>query len=161
MAARESASLRPMLADGPGELAWSLRLLGTTGIHVTLLRVAARAAGQGLAAQNLAAQDLAAQDLAMEISRRAFGSDGIYGRLEDGAVAVLLVDSPEDAGTAEARALRPLRQAAAAFGAPAGLVVSSYHAFADEVADADDALLNLGLMPRVPLDGRSREGVAA
>lgn len=156
MAAMGNASLRPVLADGPGELAWSLRLLGTTGIHVTLLRVAGRAAVQGLGAQGPVADDLA-----MRIARRAFGSDGIYGRLEDGSVAVLLVDSPEDAGTAESRALRPLRQAAAAFGALAALDVSSYHAFADEVADADDALLNLGLMPRVPLDGPSRDGVAA
>jgi hypothetical protein len=121
----------------PDELAWSVRLLATTGIHVSLLRV-----------------DLPGSPpaLALDVARRAFGGDGIYGWLEDGTAAVLLINSPEDTEAADGLALALLRRSAESLGIGGRMEVSAYHAFADQVADADDALLNLSLMPRRSLD---------
>ncbi len=119
---------RPSRLGGPEELAWSLRLLATTGIHVSLVRVDAVAGDPALA---------------LDAARLAFGGDGVYAVLGDGAAAVLLVDTPADRERADAAVQG--RLGATGF---EGLEVSTYHAFADEMADADDALQSLALMPR-------------
>ncbi|WP_207481493.1 hypothetical protein [Arenibaculum pallidiluteum] len=145
MADQWNSSMRPpSVAAGSDEIAWSLRLLATTGIHISLLRICIPAL---------------AADHVLDIASRAFGTDGIYGRREGSTVVVLLVDSPEDELTAETRAIEAVLEAALMLGADGVLEISCYHAFANEISDVDDALLNLSLMaPRalhIPMRGGS------
>jgi len=117
-------------AEESDEIAWSLRLLATTGIHVSLLRISI----PGLL-----------PELVVETAHRAFGSDGVYGRRDGSSVVVLLVDSPEDELTAETRAIDAIVMAAMALGIQGAVEVSCLHAFANEVADVEDAVANLAL----------------
>ncbi|HSK39919.1 MAG TPA: hypothetical protein VK943_09125 [Arenibaculum sp.] len=118
-------------ADGTAELSWSLNLLRATRVHVSLFRIA------------FLDHDFTDAIAAMT---RAFGRNGMIGRLSDGGIALLLVNTSLDDHETEETVLSSLERAFRDLDLEGAIEVAASHSFASDVGDLDDLLLHLSLL---------------
>lgn len=117
--------------NGTAELSWSLGLLRATGVHVSLFRIAFL--------------DHDFTD-AIATTTRAFGRNGMIGRLPDGGIALLLVNTGADEHETEVTVLSSLECAFRDLGLEGAIEIAASHSFASDVGDLDDLLLHLSLL---------------
>lgn len=118
-------------AEGGKELAWSLRLLSSSSIRLSLVRV------------RIGGVDPVTEREAIDA---ALGRSGMIARLADGAYAILLIGPDVDDATVTSRLVSALFGVLEAFGGAAAcapIVISALHRRADEIGDPEDFLLQL------------------
>lgn len=121
--------------SGLGELIWSLRLLCTTRIKVSLFRLIIA----GLAS-----------DFAVRSLDRAFGPKGLGGRLPDGSLVLMLIGLEADDEAVIRDVVARLARAIATLDPDAttgGIELAVLNRTADEIGDPEDALLHLLALP--------------
>jgi hypothetical protein len=118
--------------EGMAELHWSLRLLQSIDLHLSLYRFDFRIDAS----------------VAASVLDGAFGLSGLIGRLADSHFALLLLGTDPDISTAETMVRTAVGRPLEEYGLPAStFALAALHGFGQDMGDPDDLIVRLANLP--------------